>query len=156
MNPAYLNEIRRLLDTIESTQAGSVAQAADRVAEALIAGRMVHLFGKGHAHMLCEEFFYRAGGMLPINPILDSGLMLDDSALGSSQLERLPGYARIVLAKHPLETGDIILIASNSGVNAVPVEAAIEAHEMAVGHRADFAEPFPLGRVVPCIQQEAL
>jgi len=129
MSTAYINEIRRLLDLVEESQSGAVHRAASCIAEAFIGGQLLHLFGTGHAHILCEELFYRAGGMLPINPIFDSGLMLHESALASSQFERLPGYAHIILSRHTLEVGDVMLIASNSGVNAVPVEAALEARE---------------------------
>ena len=129
INSSYMTEIRRLLDLVEITQAEAVSAAADLVAERLAAGRPFHLLGTGHAHMLAEELFYRAGGLFNINPILDPGLMLHSSALASSQFERLPGYARIVLDQHPLAAGDAILIASNSGVNAVPVEAALVSKE---------------------------
>jgi uncharacterized phosphosugar-binding protein len=79
--------------------------------------------------MLAEELFYRAGGLFAINAILDSGLMLHDGALASSELERLPGYARIVLSKQNLQAGDVLLVASNSGLNAAPIEAAAEARQ---------------------------
>jgi uncharacterized phosphosugar-binding protein len=123
----YLSEIRRLLDLVETTQGKAVSTAAEWIADAISTGHLFHILGTGHAHILAEEVFYRAGGLLPINPILDSGLMLHDSALNSSQLERLPGYAKIVFSKYSIEAGDVILIVSNSGVNAVPVEAAMEA-----------------------------
>jgi uncharacterized phosphosugar-binding protein len=45
-------------------------------------------------------------------------------------VERLPGYAAVVLGKHNLEAGDVLLIASNSGRNAVPIEAALEARQL--------------------------
>jgi uncharacterized phosphosugar-binding protein len=128
MSPVtYIQEIRRLLDCAESTQGPAIGIAADMIADALAAGHMWHVFGTGHGHMLAEEVFYRAGGLMAVNAILDSALMLHDGALASTQVERLAGYAAIVLSKHNLEAGDVMLIASNSGRNAVPIEAAIEA-----------------------------
>lgn len=126
---SYLSEIRRLLDRIEATQAEVISTAAGLIADALAGDHLWHIFGTGHAHMLAEELFYRAGGLLPVNPILDSGLMLHDSALASSLFERLPGYAKEVLSKYPLASGDVILVASNSGANAAPVEVAMLARE---------------------------
>jgi uncharacterized phosphosugar-binding protein len=49
---------------------------------------------------------------------------------GSNGGGRLPGYAWIVLSKHSLHAGDVLLVASNSGLNAVPIEAALEAHRL--------------------------
>jgi uncharacterized phosphosugar-binding protein len=126
---AYVAEIRRLLNCVETSQASAIAAAADLIADALATEHMWHVFGTGHGHMLAEEVFYRAGGMMAVNAVLDSPLMLHDGALASSQVERLPGYAAIVLSKHNLEADDVLLIASNSGRNAVPIEAALEARE---------------------------
>jgi uncharacterized phosphosugar-binding protein len=126
----YLSEIRRLLDLVEATQSQAVYAAAELVADAITGQHLFHVFGTGHAHILAEELFYRAGGLLPVDPILDSGLMLHDGALASSQVERLPGYAKVIFSKHNLEAGDAILIASNSGVNAAPVEGALEARQL--------------------------
>jgi len=130
MPPSYFNEIRRLLDQVESTQAQAVRAAAELIAESFAAGGIWHLFGTGHGHILAEELFYRAGGLFKINAILEPGLMLHDGALASSELERLPGYARIVLSKHTLNAGDVLLVASNSGLNAVPIEAALVAQQL--------------------------
>jgi uncharacterized phosphosugar-binding protein len=125
----YIDEVLRLLRTVEDTQVEVIKAAAELVAEAMANNHLLHVFGTGHGHILAEELFYRAGGLLPINPILDSGLMLHEAALASSQLERLPGYAQVVLSSHNLEPGDVMLVASSSGINSVPVEAALYAKE---------------------------
>lgn len=44
--------------------------------------------------MLAEEAFYRAGGgLVQVDAILDTGLMLHESPIKSTHFERLPGYA---------------------------------------------------------------
>lgn len=42
--------------------------------------------------MLAEEAFYRAGGLVQVDAILDTGL-LHESPIKSTHFERLPGYA---------------------------------------------------------------
>jgi uncharacterized phosphosugar-binding protein len=79
--------------------------------------------------MLGEEIFFRAGGLVQINAILDSGLMLHVSALRSTDLERLEGYAAIVLDRYDLRAGDVLVVVSNSGRNAAPIEAALYAKQ---------------------------
>ncbi len=62
--------------------------AAKKVADVIQNGGVVHLFGCGHSHILTEEVYYRAGGLVPIHPILHEPLMLHEGALRSSELER--------------------------------------------------------------------
>jgi uncharacterized phosphosugar-binding protein len=83
--------------------------------------------------MLAEELFYRAGGLVRVRPILFEGLMLHASAPLSTSLERLPGLAAALRDDHPMQAGDVLLIASNSGSNAVTVELARLCRESGVG-----------------------
>jgi uncharacterized phosphosugar-binding protein len=92
------------------------------VAAALERNNTVHVFGTGHSHMLAEEMYYRAGGLVRVNPILFEGLMLHASATLSTSLERLHGLAKALLADHPIVEGDVLIAASNSGSNAVTSE----------------------------------
>ena len=124
---SYLQQIRTLIDTLAGTQAGALSAGAEAIADALKNGRFLYAFGTGHSHMMALELFYRAGGLARVCPILDTALMLHDGAVKSSFVERVEGYAAEVLARYPLQKGDVLLIASNSGRNAVPIEMAREA-----------------------------
>ncbi len=123
----YFENIRAVLDKAEKANAETVEKLAEVIAPSIAAGGILHLFGTGHGHMLAEELFYRAGGLVPVNAILDSTLMLHESAVASSLAERLPGYAEVVLSRYRVDPGETIIIASNSGRNAVPIEMAIAA-----------------------------
>ena len=74
--------------------------------------------------MLAEELFHRAGGLVRMRPVLFDGVTLHDGAELATQLERLPGLAAAILADHPMAAGDVLIIASNSGGNAVITEFA--------------------------------
>ena len=123
----YFDKIYALLDDAESKHAPTIEKVGQAIAESIAAGGILHVFGTGHSHMLAEELFYRAGGFVPVNAILDTTLMLHESALGSSLAEKLPGYAEVVLARYRVEAGETMIIASNSGRNSVPVEMALAA-----------------------------
>jgi uncharacterized phosphosugar-binding protein len=122
---AYLERIATMVESLRREQLGRIEEAAGIVADALRRDAIVHLFGTGHSHVLAEEALYRAGGLAPVNAILDPGLMLRDGALASTRLERVSGYADIVAGNYTLSPGDVLIVVSNSGVNAVPVEMAM-------------------------------
>jgi uncharacterized phosphosugar-binding protein len=125
----YLGRVGAMIESLLDEQLGSIREAGRLVAEVLRADRLVHVFGTGHSHMLAEEGLYRAGGLAPVNAILESGLMLHEGAAVSTRLEKLPGYSPIVADKYGFEEGDLLVVVSNSGVNAAPVEIALVAKE---------------------------
>ena len=129
----YFAEVSRVLEQVCKTQADAVDQAAQAVADALEGDGMIYTFGTGHSHMLAEELFYRAGGLVRVYPIMDDPLMLHINASRSSKMERLSGYAHTLLEDGPkLKKGDVMFLFSNSGRNAVPLEMAVEAKELGV------------------------
>jgi uncharacterized phosphosugar-binding protein len=120
----YLAEASRLLERLAGDEWASLSAAAGLVADSLARGGSVHAFGTGHSHMLAEELFYRAGGLVRVKPILFEGLMLHAGAELSTSLERLPVVAAALLEQHPIAPGDVLVVASNSGGNAVVREMA--------------------------------
>jgi uncharacterized phosphosugar-binding protein len=125
----YLGQVGAMIERLHDEQLGPIREAGRLVADVLRADRLVHVFGTGHSHMLAEEGLYRAGGLAPVNAILESGLMLHEGAAVSTRLEKLPGYSPIVADKYGFEEGDLLIVISNSGVNAAPVEIALLARE---------------------------
>jgi uncharacterized phosphosugar-binding protein len=123
----YLGAARDLIDQVVEGQWPNISAAADLVADTLERGGMIHAFGSGHSHLLAEELFYRAGGLVRVRPILFEGLMLHASARLSTALERVPGLGTVLLDDHPIARGDVLIVASNSGGNAVSSELALAA-----------------------------
>lgn len=125
----YLDTVLQQIHSAVSSQMKALESAAQAVARALAEDRFLYAFGTGHSHMLAEEIFYRAGGLARAAAVLDPPLMLHQGAAASSKLEQQPGYAASLLDRYPLAAGDVLVIASNSGRNAVPVEMALIASE---------------------------
>lgn len=123
----YMNAVLEKLGVILESQENVIEQAVEAVQKTVQEGGLVYLFGTGHSHLLCEEGHYRAGGLAPVCPILSSALMLHEGAVTSTQLERTSGLGPTLLSRYQLTSQDILIIFSNSGVNAVPVETAIAA-----------------------------
>ena len=127
MNKVYLRNIRQLLEKLENTQEQTIEKVAEVCADSIYNGGLLYFFGTGHSHMICEEPFYRAGGLASIYPILESDLMLHEGASKSSSYERLPGLGNVVVSHTPLGKGDVLFLISNSGRNCAIIDAALEA-----------------------------
>lgn len=123
----YLERLEVMMRKTIEPQLDIIKKAGELVTEAIINGGILHVFGVGHSHMLAEEAFFRAGGLAPVNAILEPSLMVHDGVLKSTRLENLSGFAPILLDYYEVKEEDVLLLVSNSGVNVVPVEMAQEA-----------------------------
>ncbi|MCP5523458.1 MAG: SIS domain-containing protein [Verrucomicrobiales bacterium] len=125
----YLSACRELVVAVERQQP-AIAQAADRFAQTILAGRMVHLFGSGHSRILVEEMWPRYGSFPGFNPIVELSLSFHNLVVGANGqrqamfLENVSGLARRILRNYVLSPEDSALVISSSGCNLVPVEMA--------------------------------
>lgn len=120
----YHKNLTGILDQIFTTENGKIEQAGALLAETLEKDGLLYVFGCGHSHMLAEELFYRAGGLVPVSPIFETAAMLHEGAAKSSQVERMSGYAQHVIGRYPIGPNDCLLLASTSGINPFCMEMA--------------------------------
>jgi uncharacterized phosphosugar-binding protein len=128
----YYEKIIDVLNRIHGKQREKIEDAADRMASAIAAGRRVYLFGSGHSVIPVLDIFPRYGSFVGFFPLYDPRLMWCNvvgpgGARELLWLERAEGYARVFLQSYPLERGDCLLVFSHGGLNAAPVEVALEA-----------------------------
>jgi uncharacterized phosphosugar-binding protein len=116
------------LGEVAATQGDALEEAAGLVAASVAAGGVLHLFGAGHSQLLALDAYARAGGLACVHPILDSALS-PATGLELAQVERTEGRAAAILAGEDLRPGEVVVVISNSGVNAVPVEVAFGCRE---------------------------
>lgn len=122
---SYATSVQAVLGDALREELPAVRRAAELVARSFAAEGLFYVFGSGHSHMFGEEAFYRAGGAVRVCPVLKPAHMLHEGAVRSTVLERQSGHAEPLLDGYRLDPArDVMLIASNSGANAFPVEVA--------------------------------
>ena len=104
-------------DNAETLQAAGL-----RIAKSIAADGVLHTFGSGHSQILASEIERRAGGLVPVSSI-------NDPADGWP--EQIAGYGARLFQRYAyqydVQPSDVVLVISNSGRNASPIEVAMEA-----------------------------
>jgi uncharacterized phosphosugar-binding protein len=127
---SYFDQVDSVLNYLRRTQQAAIERAAEWITESLLQGGMLHIFGAAHSSLIAAEMFYRAGGLIPVNPINDSNLNLFQAPLSKgTRLERLQEYGAIVLDAYDVRPGEILILPSQSGKNAATVELALQAQQ---------------------------
>lgn len=123
----YYEAVKGALEAIGAQEGEKIKKAGACVADTVQGDGLVHFFGCGHSHLIGSELFFRAGGLVPVNPMFEESVMLHAGAVKSSQIERMSGYAKLVIEGYTITPGDTLVVSSSSGINSFPIEMAREA-----------------------------
>jgi uncharacterized phosphosugar-binding protein len=135
--PTYTRRLVELLDRLASTQDETLDRVAQRWADTLDSGGLVHLFGSGHSVIPTLDAFPRYGSFAGLHPLTDPRLMWHN-VLGPGGvqellwLERTENYVDKFLAHQPLNAGDVLVVYSHGGRNSAGIEAAVYAGERGI------------------------
>ncbi len=130
---SYFEKIRSILDTVEKEEKKNIDEAVSIITKAVLNKKSLFAFGASHAGILTQELYFRAGGLININPIFGREVMLDTEPIThTSQMERLVGYGKALADKTPFSPGDVLIMHSVSGRNPVTIEMAMEAQKRGV------------------------
>lgn len=130
----YISKVKDLLDQIVVEETENLKIASKMLADAIEGDGRIFIWGSTHSSTALQDIYMRAGGLMVINAIFIPGLEdLHLKPFGiTSKIERLSGIAEITLDYSPIRPGDVIIVVSVSGRNAVPIEMAKIAHERGI------------------------
>ncbi|QGQ94254.1 sugar isomerase domain-containing protein [Paenibacillus psychroresistens] len=129
----YFQAVQDNLDKVLETQIEAMEKTAQLFADTVENGSTIYITGCSHSSIFAQEVFYRAGGFMLMNPIFLPGMTLETfPPTRTSKYERISGIAAAVLSETKIKQGDVLVIASVSGRNTVPIELALWAIENGV------------------------
>jgi len=129
----YIAQAKAILDRIEARQMDAIENAAEVCAQTIAGDGLVHLFGTGHSRIFIEEMFPRHGSFPGFHPIVELSLTFHNLVVGSNGqrqamfLEHVEGFGQVILRNFVFAKPDCFLLFSNSGINEVVVDVALEA-----------------------------
>ncbi len=131
MYQLFINRLQEIVSTINKTQGETIVEVAKHCADAIAADRWVHLFGAGHSAIPVMDAFPRIGSFVGFHPLLELNLSFNGQVVGgmaqrqASFLERVEGYADVMMANHNFSPQDTLILFSHSGINQLIVDMAL-------------------------------
>ncbi|MDD7306112.1 MAG: SIS domain-containing protein [Peptoniphilaceae bacterium] len=127
----YQKKILDNLYEIIEKEEENILKAKDLIIEATKNKNSIYVFGASHAGIISQELFYRAGGLITVNPIFTSDTMVNTSPITrTSKIEQLEGYGKIIFETTDFKPNDVLLLHSVSGRNPIIIDLALKAKEM--------------------------
>jgi uncharacterized phosphosugar-binding protein len=130
----YNNELKLLLGRILVEEEKSLQKAGKILTDAIAGDSRIFAWGSAHSSPTMQDIYVRAGGLMLINANFIPGLEAPQaSPFGiTSQIERLQGFAEVVLEDTPIRKDDVLIMVSVSSRNVVPIEIAKVAQERGI------------------------
>lgn len=121
---SYYARANQLLSAAWTTNEPTIARLAPILGQVVARGGVIHTFGSGHSELISREIIGRAGGLVCVTGIIDPT---------AGFIENLPGYGTKLVERYDrqyqLLAGEAIIVISNSGKNASPIDVALYAKQ---------------------------
>lgn len=115
----YLVAVADLILSRRVVCAESIARAAEFLAHCIESGGIMHLFGSGHSRLVAIDTAGRAATLTASRSIISEDW--------PGRVERFEGLGAVILKRTDVRPDEVVVIVSNSGVNPLPIDVALEA-----------------------------
>jgi len=115
------------LDNILSRNLKILEKISDRIIQDVQSNRSLFVFGSGHSTLFPLEIYHRAGGPSFMIPLVADFLLPSAGPSVVRFLERTPGSVQFLLDRVIPRPGEMLWLASQSGINPASVDLALEA-----------------------------
>ena len=130
MSFQYFDKIIENIERVRTHESDKIVELTNMLYEAVKSKNSIYIFGAGHAGIISQEMYFRAGGFMLFNPIFPRELSLDNEPITiTSHIERLEGYGRVIAIKADFKPNDILIVHSVSGRNSAGIDVAMVAKE---------------------------
>ncbi len=128
----YYEFLEQTLRNVYQSNKEHIQEAADLLYQTQCNNHTIYTFGTGHSHMIGQDLYARAGGYAKIYPIDEIELSLATHPTKSTQIERMAEYANVLEHLYDVRYGDVVIVTSNSGRNALVIEYVLRLRKKGV------------------------
>jgi uncharacterized phosphosugar-binding protein len=114
----YFERAIALIEQIEAGELEKIQLVARSCARSILDGGILHLFGSGHSAIPTQEVYIRAGSLTNARPVSLERIL--------DSFERIEGVGTALMRGFDGRPGEVLIVFSNSGVNPLPIEVALE------------------------------
>lgn len=133
----YFERLHAQLEELARRSLPAIEQAADKCAECLLRGGVIHVYDTGH--LVSRELINRAGGLAAFTPLSFELNVHNPNPYreaqginGHTHPETVRAIVRAALDRSRVVSGDVLIIGSVSGKTPFPVELALQARARGV------------------------
>lgn len=122
-----------IVDTLKTKESENIKKAAKICSDAIMEDGVIQVFGSGHSVGFATEMQGRAGSLVPVHTIESIDFVksrmytYEDYRDMDNIFERRPGIAGKFYELYDIRKQDVFIIISNSGINGLVIDLAIEA-----------------------------
>ncbi len=126
----YSQQVLPHLEEMLARNEPVLASLTEQIVKNVFSGQTLFVFGSGHSSLFALEMYHRAGGPNFLIPVVSEALLPSSGPQLVRVFERTPEAANSLLRRAEPRKGEMLWIASQSGINAAVVDVALEAKRL--------------------------